>query len=199
LPPENSKTRSKVWYLLPIFFHLIGGAIVFFVIRNDDYQKAKRCLVLGGVLLVVNLLIAFVFWDSFSKPENLFSNITSEAQIEVQFNGDNVKIELNEPGKFLAFRWDPIIIPMEDIENVNDQFPIQTISEIRNPGTYVPNTIKAGTYYTQDGDKELWFTQSGKSRILTIELKNHEFDRIVLESEKSKLWMESLREIIQNK
>ena len=38
------KIRSRAWYLVPIFFGLIGGIIAYFAIRRDDPQKAKKCL-----------------------------------------------------------------------------------------------------------------------------------------------------------
>ena len=199
MTPEGSKKRSSAWYLLPIFFHLIGGVIAFFAIRNDDPQKAKRCLILGGILLAVNIIIAIALMDSFSNPENMFTDMTTKSQIELQFNEASIEVELNESGKFLAFRWDPIIIPIENIEKIHDQLPKQTISDIRNPGTFVPDTVKAGTYYTLDGDKEFWFTKDGKNSVITIELKNHEFKRIVLESEKSQLWIENLNKVIIQK
>jgi len=41
------KPRSNWWYLLPILFSLIGGIISYFVIKNDDLIKAKKCFCVG--------------------------------------------------------------------------------------------------------------------------------------------------------
>ena len=38
------KPRSNAWFLLPIFFGLIGGIIAYFVLRKDDSIKAKTCV-----------------------------------------------------------------------------------------------------------------------------------------------------------
>lgn len=54
-----SRPRSNWWFLLPIFLGLIGGIIAYFVLRNDDYGKAKNCLYLGIVLAIVGLAMAF--------------------------------------------------------------------------------------------------------------------------------------------
>ena len=51
------KSRSNWWYLLPIFFGIIGGIIAYFAIRKDDRTKAKKCLYLGLILLAVGIII----------------------------------------------------------------------------------------------------------------------------------------------
>jgi uncharacterized membrane protein len=51
------KIRSRAWYLVPIFFGLIGGIIAYFAIRRDDPQKAKKCLYLGIILTVINIIV----------------------------------------------------------------------------------------------------------------------------------------------
>ena len=50
------KTRSNAWFLLPIFFGIIGGIIAFFMIRQDDPQKAKNCLYLGIAFMIVGII-----------------------------------------------------------------------------------------------------------------------------------------------
>jgi len=54
---EPEKQRSNWWYLLPIFFGIIGGIIAYFAIRKDDRIKAKKCLYLGLILLAVGIII----------------------------------------------------------------------------------------------------------------------------------------------
>ena len=53
--PENK--RSNWWYLLPIFFGVIGGIIAYFALRRDDREKAKKCMYLGLILLAVGILL----------------------------------------------------------------------------------------------------------------------------------------------
>ncbi len=52
--------RSNWWYLLPIFFGLIGGIISYFILRHDDPNKARNCLYLGIALAIFGLLINFI-------------------------------------------------------------------------------------------------------------------------------------------
>ena len=51
------KIRSRWWYLVPIFFGLIGGIIAYFAIRRDDPQKAKKCLWVGIILTAINVIV----------------------------------------------------------------------------------------------------------------------------------------------
>ena len=54
--------RSGLWYLLPIIFGIIGGVIAWFVIKQDDPSKAKNCLYLGIVLLIIEILFGFTIF-----------------------------------------------------------------------------------------------------------------------------------------
>jgi len=51
------RIRSRWWYVLPIFFGLIGAIIAYFAIRRDDPQKAKKCLYLGIILTAINIIV----------------------------------------------------------------------------------------------------------------------------------------------
>ena len=53
--------RSRWWYLLPIFFNIIGGVIAYFILRDDDPKKAKNCLWLGIVLIAIKIGLFIIF------------------------------------------------------------------------------------------------------------------------------------------
>ena len=60
-PPNDQlpkKSPSKAWYLLPIFFTIIGGLIMYLVLKDDDRKMAKKGLYLGIILTVVGIIIA---------------------------------------------------------------------------------------------------------------------------------------------
>ena len=50
------KRRSNAWFLLPIFFGIIGGVAAYFILRKDDPHKAKNCLYLGIILMIVGII-----------------------------------------------------------------------------------------------------------------------------------------------
>ena len=47
----ETKNRSGTWYLFSILLSIIGGVIVYFVIKDDDPKKAKNCLYLGIAII----------------------------------------------------------------------------------------------------------------------------------------------------
>jgi len=54
------RKRSSLWFLLPIFFNIIGGVIAYFVIKDDDPSKAKNCLWLGIILSAISIAIFLI-------------------------------------------------------------------------------------------------------------------------------------------
>ena len=54
------KRRSNAWFLLPIFFGIIGGIIAFFILRQDDPAKARNCLYLGIALMVAGIVLNII-------------------------------------------------------------------------------------------------------------------------------------------
>jgi FtsH-binding integral membrane protein len=51
------KPRSNAWFLLPIFFGMIGGIIAFFILRRDDPRKARNCLYIGIIFMIIGIIL----------------------------------------------------------------------------------------------------------------------------------------------
>jgi len=67
------KKRSNLWFLLPIFLGLIGGIIAYFVLRNDDPNKAKNCLYLSIVLAAIGIILNIALASQFPAIEEGFN------------------------------------------------------------------------------------------------------------------------------
>ena len=67
------KSRSNLWFLLPIFLGLIGGLIAFFVLRQDDPSKAKNCLYLGIILAIIGLMFNILILTQIPELEQGFN------------------------------------------------------------------------------------------------------------------------------
>ena len=59
LYPE--KKRSNWWYLAPLLAGIIGGICAYFALRKDDLPKAKKCLYLGIIMLVIGVVLEGFF------------------------------------------------------------------------------------------------------------------------------------------
>ena len=70
---QPEKTRSNVWFLLPILFGIIGGIIAFFILRQDDPNKAKNCLYLGIVFMVIGIIFNIIIATSIPEFDSGFN------------------------------------------------------------------------------------------------------------------------------
>ena len=71
--------RSRVWYLLPIFFDIIGGIIAYVALRNDDPKKARNCLYLGFILTGLWIAVSVILVVMVGIDETGFVPIVSSA------------------------------------------------------------------------------------------------------------------------
>ena len=67
------KPRSNAWFLLPIFFGVIGGIIAFFILRHDDPRKVKNCLYLGLLLMIIGIIFNIFFASSIPGMDSGFN------------------------------------------------------------------------------------------------------------------------------
>jgi hypothetical protein len=56
------RNASAAWYLLPIFFGIIGGLIMWLALKNEDPRKAKKGLILGVILTVAYIVLWWVIF-----------------------------------------------------------------------------------------------------------------------------------------
>ena len=63
------RSRSDLWYVLPIFGGIVGGLISWFAIKYDEPKKARNCLFLGIILTAIPIIMMIVFFILFSTTE----------------------------------------------------------------------------------------------------------------------------------
>jgi len=57
---DAPKIRSNWWYLLSIFMSPIGGLIAYFIIKKDDPEKGRNCLIIGFVIFGIGIVSGVV-------------------------------------------------------------------------------------------------------------------------------------------
>ncbi|HEY7366919.1 MAG TPA: hypothetical protein VH562_00460 [Nitrosopumilaceae archaeon] len=67
------KKRSGWWYLLPIFFSIIGGVIAYFVLKEDDPKLAKNCLILGIIITAIGFFVGFFMGLAMSPMMGMYN------------------------------------------------------------------------------------------------------------------------------
>jgi hypothetical protein len=56
---ERRDAPSGLWYLVPIFFSILGGLIAYIAVKDRDDGMAGTCLALGVVVMVVEFFLLF--------------------------------------------------------------------------------------------------------------------------------------------
>jgi len=59
---STGKSPSDLWYLLPIFFGIIGGLVMFFVLKDENRKMAKNGIILGAIIAVIGLVIISIIY-----------------------------------------------------------------------------------------------------------------------------------------
>jgi len=55
------KKPSRLWYLVPILFGIIGGLIGYVVVKDEDRNMAKKLLIVGLIMTFLFVAIPFIF------------------------------------------------------------------------------------------------------------------------------------------
>lgn len=62
---------SKLWYVVPILFGVIGGFITWFILRKSDNAMAKNCLLVGALSSLISMGIYFALGNDVAPSEPL--------------------------------------------------------------------------------------------------------------------------------
>lgn len=62
--PKIPKAKpSKAWYLLPLFFSLLGGVIGYIAVRDYDKDMANNLLLLGFLMTFANIITLWILYS----------------------------------------------------------------------------------------------------------------------------------------
>ncbi|MCH8022130.1 MAG: hypothetical protein IH932_00070 [Thaumarchaeota archaeon] len=97
--------------------------------------------------------------------------------VKVEFEKDNVVFRFIGLQKFLAMKH-TLSIPRRSIVHVSTE-KVTLLWYARRFGTHIPKIFMAGTFWIKDG-KSFWYVKN-RSKCITLNLKNHEYSKVVVE------------------
>ncbi len=120
--------------------------------------------------------------------------------LELEFNDNIITVLISDETYFGAMTsFEFTTISVSNLVHAHDMLPETSMNDRIIAGSILSEIVKAGTYITQNGDKEFWYAIGGiESQVITIELRDHEFDRIVFVSENSKEWIKQINDIVSS-
>jgi uncharacterized Zn finger protein (UPF0148 family) len=87
---------SRIWYLVPVIFNLIGGLVAYFAIKPVDDQSARKMLAIGVLSFVlVGVGVGYYIYSEDLLPIDKGEKPPTEIIIEGE-EGDSEVVELGE-------------------------------------------------------------------------------------------------------
>ena len=121
--------------------------------------------------------------------------------LELEFEEDTITVLISDETYFGGTSYTEFTtIPVSSLIEAHDRLPETSSNDRMMAGSILSEIVKAGTYITQNDDKEFWYTIGGiESQVITIELQDHEFDRIVFVSDKNEKLIEQINKIVNSR
>jgi purine-cytosine permease-like protein len=65
---ETMSKPSNAWYLVPLFLGIIGGAITYLAIKDEDEEMANNLLYIGIFMTFLGLIIILGYFSTQMRP-----------------------------------------------------------------------------------------------------------------------------------
>ena len=156
-------------------------------------MKTKSLIIIGS-FVAVGLILTFSFVYVSIQSYNMTMR---ESVLDLHFEKDVVTVFIADQTIYGRGLTELTTISMSSLVEAHNRLPETSMNDRIIAGTIGTETEKAGTYITQNNDKEFWYTIRGnEDQIITIELQDHEYDRIVFVSDKNQQWIEQINDIV---
>lgn len=145
--------KSRLWYLLPIFLHVVGGLIGYFILRRSNSALAKNVLLIGIILSAVMAAVVIYLYQSFQADMAVaYDSITKGSQIVNTANGTLEYADVGSGGGYpvlvvhgagggydQGILLSRIFFGENDDDNNNNQFRVISPSRFGFLQTPIPN------------------------------------------------------------
>ena len=145
-------TPSKAWYLLPIFFNIIGGIIAYILLRSKDEKMAKNMLYVGAAMIMVGFIFNSLSLSHATDPVDVTNDAIHVAPAE----------QMATPARTIATPAPTTASVYQDSEYVDwltqVSFNLYTDLDMISSATNQGNLINMKTYYgllNEDSTKAL--------------------------------------------
>ena len=156
-------------------------------------NKMKTKIIITSIVIASAILISFYGIQSYSEPFR-------ESTLELRFEEEVITVLIRDETHISTGYTELTTIPISNLVKAHDKLPKTSSADRIIAGSIVSETEKSGTYLTVDGFKEFWYTidDGNGYETIIIELQDHEFDRMVFDSEKSQKLIDQINKIVSD-
>ena len=150
-----------------------------------------KMMIIASIAIASAILISLYGIQIYSEPFR-------ESTLELRFEEEIITVLIRDETNVSTNYAELTIIPVSSLVKAHDKLPKTSNADRIIAGSIVSETEKSGTYLTEDGFKEFWYTidDGNDYETITIELQDHEFDRMVFDSENNQELIDRINEII---
>ena len=144
-------------------------------------MKARTLFIITSIIISSAILISLILFygiQTYSEPFR-------ESTLELRFEKEIITVFIRDQTHISTGFTELTTIPLSSLVKAYDKLPETSSTDRIITGSIVSETEKSGTYITKNGDTEFWYTidDGNDYGIITIDLRNHKFDRMVFDSE----------------
>ena len=117
-------------------------------------MKAKTLIIITGIIIssaILILLISFYGIQGYNEPFR-------KSTLELLFEKEIITILIRDETHISTNFTELTTIPISNLVKAHDKLPKTSMNDQIIAGTIVSETEKSGTYLTEDGFKEFWYT-----------------------------------------
>ena len=151
------------------------------------------------LIIVISIVISSAILFSIFGIQN-YSESFRESTLELRFEKEIITVLIRDETHISTNYTELTTIPMSSLIKAHDRLPKTSSADRIIAGSIVSETEKSGTYLTEEGFKEFWYTidDGNDYETITIELQDHEFDIMVFGSEKSQELIDKINKIVSD-
>ncbi|MCH9658237.1 hypothetical protein K0U27_06010 [archaeon] len=158
-------------------------------------MKIRSLILIGCVVVLSTILILLITFYNIQS----FHAGARESTLELRFEKELITVFIRDKTLYSTGHTELTAISFHNLAGAHDKLPKTSSTDRIVAGSIISETAKSGTYLTKDGAKEFWYNIDGNDdEIITIELQDHEFDRIVFDSENNHNLIKQINEIVSD-
>ena len=129
----DKEKPSAAWYLAPIFLLVIGSAIMWYVLKDNEHEITKSMIHKGWVIGIVLTIIPFLMWISFMVMMPMMGSMMEQGMMGSMMKQGMMGSIMDSMMEDPAFRQQMMEQMLQNQEFMQELMQNQQLMEQMNP------------------------------------------------------------------